>query len=79
VPYTGALIAEAQQVTLMRNALLSVAFNIGGVLLGVLLFGIYGAAVVRVATGAVVLLLNYRSSVARSSAPSFAMVLGRAS
>jgi O-antigen/teichoic acid export membrane protein len=79
VPYTGALIAEEQQVTLMRNSLLSVAFNVGGVIVAVLVFGIYGAAAVRVATGAVVLLLNYRSSVARSRAPSFAMVLGRAS
>ena len=79
VPYTGALIAEEQQMTLMRNSLLGVAFNVVGVLGAVALFGIYGAAAIRVATGAFVLLLNYRSSVATSRAPSVSAVLGRIS
>src|SRR5262249_16851903 len=77
VPYTGVLIAREQQGELMRNRLIGVGFNIAATCIAVPVAGVHGAAVIRVATGAVVLALNYRSSVQRSLAPSFAMVVGR--
>jgi O-antigen/teichoic acid export membrane protein len=71
------LIARERQVELMRNSLVGVAFNVAATCAAVPIAGVHGAAVVRVATGAVVLALNYRSSVQRSLAPSFGMVVGR--
>lgn len=79
VPYTSVLIAREQQKDLMRNSLVGLAFNITAVLIAVPLVGVYGAAGVRVATGALVLVLNYRTSVRRQLAPRVSVVLGRAS
>jgi O-antigen/teichoic acid export membrane protein len=79
VPYTAVLIARERQVTLMRNSFWSAGFCVAGLLILVPLVGIYGAAAMRVATAALVLGLNYRSTVARGLAPRASAAFGRAS
>jgi O-antigen/teichoic acid export membrane protein len=77
VPYSSVLIARDRQDLLMRNNIGGAAFNVGANVLAITLIGIDGAAMVRVATYALMLALNHRTCVSRGLAPSLAVVFAR--
>jgi O-antigen/teichoic acid export membrane protein len=68
-PYSNALIAGHEQVTLMKNTVVGATFAVTVGVAGIEVVGIKGAAVVRVASAALVLWLNYRSASMRGLAP----------
>jgi O-antigen/teichoic acid export membrane protein len=63
--YNGVLLAEGHQVTLMRNNVIAAVLNATGDLITIPLVGIYGAVVVNLFAASLVLVLNYRSAIAR--------------
>jgi O-antigen/teichoic acid export membrane protein len=68
-PYAGVLIARDRMTALMWNNVASATFAVVGYGVAIPLFGINGAAVVRVAAAGLSLLLNYRAAVAPQLAP----------
>jgi PST family polysaccharide transporter len=68
-PYANALIAGHHQLTLMKNTIIGGVFAVGAGVAGIELVGIKGAAVVRVASALLILVLNYRSATVRGLAP----------
>jgi len=70
IPYSTTLIAGHRQSRLARNNLLAAGFTIAADLAVVPLFGLQGAAVVRVASAIVILALNAQSAVSLGLAPS---------
>jgi O-antigen/teichoic acid export membrane protein len=68
-PYANALIAGHKQLTLMKNTIVGAAFAVGAGVAGIEAVGIKGAAVVRVASATLVLVLNYRSATVDGLAP----------
>jgi O-antigen/teichoic acid export membrane protein len=68
-PYANALIAGHMQLTLMKNTIVGAIFAVGAGAAGIEVVGIKGAAVVRVASAALVLALNYRSATSHGLAP----------
>jgi O-antigen/teichoic acid export membrane protein len=75
VPYSTALVAGHRQGRLARNNLLTAGFTIAADLIFVPLFGLHGAAVVRVVSAVVILALNGRTAVSLGLAPSLREVL----
>jgi O-antigen/teichoic acid export membrane protein len=78
VGYSSVLVARDRQGLLMVNNIAGAVFNVAALGILVPLAGIDGAAGVRVATYALVLVLNHRSCVRHRLAPSIGSVLGRA-
>jgi O-antigen/teichoic acid export membrane protein len=78
VPYAGALIARGHQVQLMRNSVVGVVFTIAATLPAVAVVGVYGAALVRVATSVLVLLLNVRSLNLSRATPNVSLAVDHA-
>ena len=74
VPYGSVLVARNRQDLLMHNNIIGAVFNVAACLIAVEFIGITGAAAVRVATYALMLLLNHNACVKRSLAPSLAAV-----
>jgi O-antigen/teichoic acid export membrane protein len=68
-PYANALIAGHRQLTLMKNTIIGGVFAVGAGVAGIELVGIKGAAVVRVASALLILVLNYRSATVHGLAP----------
>jgi len=77
VSYSSVLIARDRQRVLMWNNIVGALFNVAALCLMVPLVGIKGAAAVRVATYALVLVLDHRSCVARGLAPPISALVGR--
>ena len=75
IPYSTTLIAGHRQRRLARNNLITAGFTIAADLAVVPLFGLRGAAVVRIASAIVILTLNARSAVSLGLAPSLREVL----
>jgi O-antigen/teichoic acid export membrane protein len=69
VPYATSLIASDRQRTLLKHNLVGAGFLIAGSLVATPLLGIEGAAVVMVASFALVVALNHRTSVALGLVP----------
>jgi O-antigen/teichoic acid export membrane protein len=78
VPYSTVLIARRRQDVLMHNNIVGALFNVGANAIVITVVGIEAAAAVRVATYALMLVLNHRACVSRGFAPSLGAVLGRA-
>jgi O-antigen/teichoic acid export membrane protein len=76
-PYANALIAGHRQLTLMKNTIIGGVFAVGAGVAGIELVGIKGAAVVRVASALLVLLLNYRSATIHVLAPRLGEIVFR--
>jgi O-antigen/teichoic acid export membrane protein len=74
VPYATVLVARHRQDVLMRNNIAGAVFFLAGNALLIPLVGITGAAGVRVATYALMLLVNHNACVGRGLAPSLAEV-----
>jgi O-antigen/teichoic acid export membrane protein len=70
IPYGTSLIAADRQRLLLKHNLVGAGFQIGGSLVAIPLFGIEGAAVVTVASFALVVVLNHRTSVSLGLVPS---------
>jgi PST family polysaccharide transporter len=68
-PYANALIAGHQQLVLMRNTIIGAVFAVVGGIVGIEVVGIEGAAIVRIASALLVLVLTYRSATADGLAP----------
>jgi O-antigen/teichoic acid export membrane protein len=77
VPYASVLIARERQDLLMRNNVVGAAFYLGANAAAITLIGIDGAAAVRVATYALMVVLNHRACVSRGLAPPLSTVLAR--
>lgn len=75
MPYTNALIAGERQIALMWNSVAAAVLAVGANVLALSLIGIEGAAIVRLASGALVLVLNYRIAVRGGLAPNFAALV----
>jgi O-antigen/teichoic acid export membrane protein len=75
-PYGIALLATQHQGRLLRNNVVGAAIAVVGTLAGVVSVGIAGAAVAAVVAQVVVVVLNYRTSVALDVAPALEVVLG---
>ncbi len=76
-PYANALIAGNRQLALMKNTIVGAVFAVAGGVVGIELVGIDGAAVVRVASAALVLWLNYRTACTHGLAPRIGEVVFR--
>ena len=74
IPYSSVLIARHRQDVLMRINLVGAVFNIAANLVLVTYVGITAAAGVRVATYALMLVLNHQACVRRDLAPSLSSV-----
>jgi O-antigen/teichoic acid export membrane protein len=74
IPYSSVLIARHRQDVLMRINLVGAVFNIAANLVMVTYVGITAAAGVRVATYAIMLVLNHQACVRRDLAPSLSSV-----
>ncbi|HZR91441.1 MAG TPA: oligosaccharide flippase family protein [Gaiellaceae bacterium] len=77
VPYSSVLVARERQDVLMHNNLVGAAFSLGANAVAISLGGITAAAGVRLATYALMLVLNQRACVSRGFAPSLATVFAR--
>jgi PST family polysaccharide transporter len=73
-PYANALIVGHRQLALMKNTIIGAVFAVVGAIVGIEMIGVEGAAVVRVASAALVLVLNYRSATVGGLAPRFGEV-----
>ena len=73
--YNGVLLAEGHQVTLMRNNVTAAVLNATGDIIMVPFVGIYGAVAVNIFAAGLVLVLNYRSAVARGIGLPFGEIL----
>jgi O-antigen/teichoic acid export membrane protein len=58
----------------MKNTIIGAVFAVVGAIVGIEMIGVEGAAVVRVASAALVLVLNYRSATVGGLAPRFGEV-----
>jgi O-antigen/teichoic acid export membrane protein len=74
VPYATVLVARHRQDVLMRNNIVGAVFFLAGNALLIPLVGVNGAAGVRVATYALMLLVNHNACVGRGLAPSLSEV-----
>ncbi len=77
VPYGAVLIARGRQSLLMRNNIAAATFSVAANAAVIPSLGITGSAGVRVATYALLLVLNQRTCVSRGFAPSLGAILGR--
>ena len=77
VTYSSVLIARDHQAQLMWINLAAGAVNVAATFVAVPVFGVEGAAAVRIVTGFVTLVLMYRVSVGRGLAVPFAEIVGR--
>lgn len=77
MPYTNALIAGERQMSLMWNNVAAAVVAVGANVLALSYIGIEGAAIVRLASGTLVLALNYRVAVRAGLAPNFAALVRR--
>jgi len=68
-PYANALIAGHRQLVLMKNTIIGAVFAVAAGIVGIEVVGIEGAAVVRVASASLVLVLTYRSATSDGLAP----------
>jgi O-antigen/teichoic acid export membrane protein len=69
VPYAGALLAADRQDTLMRHSALAAGLNVAANLVAIPLLGIDASAAITLASFALVLALNHRSSTAMGLVP----------
>jgi O-antigen/teichoic acid export membrane protein len=77
VPYTSVLVARERQDLVMHNNLAGAVFNVAANAIAITLGGITAAAVVRLSTYALLLVLNHRVCVSRGLAPSLPSVFQR--
>jgi O-antigen/teichoic acid export membrane protein len=75
VPYASVLIARGRQDVLMHNNIVGAVVNVAANALAITFVGIEGAAAVRVATYALLLVLNHHACVSRGFAPSLGSML----
>lgn len=74
-PYSGLLLIENRQVTLMRNNIAGAGVNVVGDLIAAPTIGVNGVAFVNLLATVTILGLNYRSAVAAKLAPPLRVIM----